>query len=70
MSQLCSQLNPFSQFVIDEAVNMQSKRENDEERIWDLHEDLFKGQNQVINPEYLKKTSSQMYTIYKFYGDP
>ena len=68
MSQLCSQLNPFSQFVIEECVTRESQNE---ERVWNLHEELFKSNTMTtVNPEYLKKTSSQMFAIYKYYGDP
>ena len=47
VSQLFSQLNPFSQFVIEEIVSSQVHKDEDkddeETRMWHLHEDLFKN---------------------------
>ena len=75
-AQIFSQLNPFSQFVIEEIVQDQTQEAEEEEekqseRLWYLHEDLFKLNSQsVVNPDHLKKTSSQMFAVYKYYGDP
>jgi len=78
IAQVFSQLNPFAQYVIEEIVtdqvnkindrDIKNKPEEEESRMWNLHEDLFRPQ--TINPDHLKKTSAQMFAVYKYYGDP
>lgn len=77
MSQIFNQLNPFSQFVIEEIVHSQVKvageeaGEEEAEREWQLNEDIFKVNSQsIVDPEHLRKSSSQMFAVYKHYGDP
>lgn len=76
VSQLLSELNPFAQFVIEEIVSRRQGEatQDEEEKLnsqWNLHEDIFKSNNQtVVNPEHLQKSSSQMFAVYKYYGDP
>lgn len=73
-----SELNPFAQFVIEEIVSRRTAgteaNQDEEEKLnsqWNLHEDVFKSNNQaVVNPEHLQKSSSQMFAVYKYYGDP
>jgi len=65
--------------VIEEIVTDQvhkndepkeKEAEEEESRVWTLHEDLFKNNSKtVVNPEHLKKSSAQMYAVYKYYGD-
>jgi hypothetical protein len=78
LNQVFSQLNPFSQYVLEEIVtdqvnkvddiNVKKEPEEEEARIWNLHEDIFR--HQQLNPDHLKKTSAQMFAVYKYYGDP
>lgn len=63
ISQIFSQLNPFSQFVIEEIV----AGETCEQKTWQLHESMFQT---AVNPDHLKKTSEQMFAVYKYLGDP
>lgn len=38
---------------------------------WELHESLFKkGPNHKVNPDNLIKSSSQMFTVYKYCENP
>ena len=38
---------------------------------WHLHEDLFKkSPTHEVNPENLVKTSSQMFSVYKYFENP
>lgn len=64
--------------MIEEIVSSNQKDEEaddaiekDEEEInWNLHEDIFKQTGQAnVNPDHLKKSSAQMYAVYKYYGD-
>jgi len=34
------------------------KQEDEEEIVWNLHEDVFKQSGQTVNPEHLQKSSS------------
>lgn len=76
VSQILSELNPFAQFVIEEIVSrhQDSANRDEEEKLssqWNLHEDIFKSNNQtVVNQDHLRKSSSQMFAVYKYYGDP
>ena len=59
--------------MIEEIVQKQTQPETTEEevRVWNLHEDLFKNSSQrAVNPEHLVKNSAQMFAVYKYYGDP
>jgi hypothetical protein len=64
MAQIFSQINPFSQFVIKDIC------EEEKSEDWNLHENLFKRENHEVNPENLIKSSSQMYSIYRYYENP
>jgi len=45
--------------------------DDDKKRHWKLHENLFKkGPEHVVNPDNLIKTSSQMFSVYKYYENP
>lgn len=47
------------------------KTKAEEELTWHLHEDIFLQNGQTnVNPDHLKKTSAQMFAVYKYYGDP
>ena len=48
-------------------MNAGEEKKEEEGRGWTLHEDLFKT---AVNPDHLKKTSAQMFAVYKYYGDP
>jgi len=42
-----------------------------ENKIWKLDENLFKRTAEhVVNPDNLKKSSPEMFTIYKYYESP
>ena len=48
--------------------NPQGQKEN---KIWQLHESLLKkGPDHEINPANLKKSSVQMFNVYKYYENP
>lgn len=71
ISMIFSEINPFSSFVIQEMMAGKKDEQPKEEELWHLSEDMFKdNSNQAVNPDHLKKTSSQMYGIYKYLGDP
>ena len=68
-----SEINPFAQFVIQDILQESKDPEsiNAEGRHWELHEDLFKrSPDHVVNPDNLKKSSSQMFSVYKYYENP
>jgi hypothetical protein len=48
---------------------LHEEKKNDE-RTWELNESLFKRPGHEVNPENLRKTSSQMFSLYKFYENP
>lgn len=78
VSNVLSQINPFSQYVVQDILHESQKEEDPEnpsedekERHWKLHENLFKkGPEHVVNPDNLIKTSSQMFSVYKYYENP
>jgi len=81
ISCLFSHINPFSQYVIqdifeDEHLGRSSEETKEpegkkDERIWNLQEELFKKDpNHQVNLEHLIKSSSQMFSVYKYYESP
>ena len=85
ITSIFSQINPFAQFVIKDvfedsknAAAAKEKSEADAEdaadkqkKNWELHESLFKkGPNHKVNPDNLIKSSSQMFTVYKYCENP
>lgn len=74
ISAVFSQINPFAQFVIQDVCEPKEELKEDDDSTkpqWHLHEDLFKkSPTHEVNPENLLKTSSQMFSVYKFYENP
>ena len=80
ISSIFSQINPFAQYVIQDIFQETEAAEADEapegasqaqDAHWTLHESLFKRNAQhQVNPDNLKKTSSQMFSVYKYYENP
>ena len=52
MASIFSQINPFSQYVIQDIF------EEEKAEDWQLHESLFKREGYEVNPDNLKKSSS------------
>lgn len=62
-------MNPFAPYVIQDVMDEASG--NSEERLWHLHESLFKkSEDHKVNPANLQKTSAQMFSVYKYYENP
>jgi len=54
-----------------ETKDEDGKAASPPEPVWLLHENLFKkSPNHVVNPDNLRKTSSQMFSVYKYYESP
>jgi len=80
ISSIFSQINPFAQFVIQDIfqeteptkpTESEQTESSPPDAIWTLHESLFKRNPQhQVNPDNLKKTSSQMFSVYKYYENP
>lgn len=85
ITSIFSQINPFAQFVIqdvfEDSKNAAATKENAddesnedakiEKKKWELHESLFKkGPNHKVNPDNLVKSSSQMFSVYKYFENP
>ena len=68
MTTVFSQINPFAQYVVRDIF--EENEEKKDEPIWHLHESTFKRPDHEVNPENLKKSSSQMFTVYKYYENP
>lgn len=71
-----AQMNPFAPFVIQDIMaevdnNTSEESKDDENGIWQLHESLFKrGPDHKVDPAHLKKSSAQMFSVYKYYENP
>lgn len=67
-----AQVNPFAPYVIQDIMEEGKESEPaDDDRIWNLHESLFKkGPDHEVNPDNLRKTSAQMFSVYKYYENP
>ena len=75
-----SQINPFAQFVIQDVFeDSRSKKDPNpkedsqppQNKVWELHESLFKkGPAHVVPKDNLIKSSSQMFSVYKYYENP
>jgi hypothetical protein len=63
--QLMASINPFSKYVIEEC-----KQPGEEELPWKLEPAIFTKPPEEISEESLKKSSSEMFVIYKFFSDP
>lgn len=63
--QLMASINPFSKYVIDEC-----QQQGEEEKPWKLEPAIFTKPAEQISEDSLKKTSSEMFVIYKFFSDP
>lgn len=76
ITSIFSQINPFAQYVIqdvfeDSLSKPDDKKASDQKQKWELHESLFKkGPEHQVNKDNLIKTSSQMFTVYKYYENP
>ena len=60
---LMGSLNPFSQYIIREMLSSETTHKS-----WQLDESIF-GNKPDVKPEFLTKTSSEMFVIYKFTQD-
>jgi len=66
--QVFSQINPFAQYVVQDILE---DGKNTTEREWFLHESIFKKTpEQEVKEDVLKKTSAQMFSVYKYYENP
>lgn len=69
--QLMSSINPFSSYVLNEC---QQGSSTDEQKTWTLEESIFQNpappQAGQTQEDRLKKTSSEMFVIYKYVSDP
>ena len=63
--QLVSCLNPFSQFIIREINDKTTSQKS-----WQLDESIFGLPKGEVKQEFLAKTSSEMFAIYKYTNDP
>jgi len=66
---IMASLNPFSQFMIRE---MQANDGSSQVKHWELDEAIFRtrGAQTEVNKDFLHKTSSEMFVIYKYTQDP
>lgn len=58
---LMGSLNPFSQYIIREMLSCKTA-----EKSWQLDESIFGKPEGEVKKEFLTKTSSEMFVIYKF----
>lgn len=61
-------INPFSKYVIEEC--QQQGQETSSQKIWTLEESIFNKPAGEVKQENLEKTSSEMFSIYKYFSDP
>ena len=70
-AQLMTSVNPFAKFIINEMIERPSyKVIEQDQKYWELDEAIFGPQREPVKPENLRKTSFEMFAIYKYNNDP
>lgn len=68
---MMTSINPFAKYVLEELVERKKAEEEKLEKPWMLEESIFqKPPGTPVNQETLKKTSEEMFKIYKFCSNP
>jgi hypothetical protein len=63
---IMSSLNPFAQYLIREIQAQQETAKKN----WELDESIFNKPKGEVNPDFLNKSSAEMFVIYKYTQDP
>lgn len=60
---LMASINPFAKFMMEEESNPDQK-------LWMLEPSIFSKPADQIHEDNLRKSSSEMFVIYKYFSDP